>query len=137
VLGCVLKKRAVRDCRLVRPIGISIMCLHVANICDRLPVIRKGHVVLEIIVRVHRSADEMLVFATRVRSVAQVKFCRRLPLLPHMVGVIFLAILYIDFIWPKFSIIQSKVRWPSWLWRQVKVILTLLPGHESGVGSSK
>jgi hypothetical protein len=24
----------------------------------------------------------------------------------------------------------------SWLWRQVKVILTLLPGHESGAGSS-
>ena len=28
------------------------------------------------------------------------------------------------------------VRWPSWLWRQVKVILTHIPGHESGVGSS-
>jgi hypothetical protein len=24
----------------------------------------------------------------------------------------------------------------SWLWRQVKVILTLLPGHESGAGVS-
>lgn len=32
--------------------------------------------------------------------------------------------------------ITSAVRWPSWLWRQVKVILTLIPGHESGVGSS-
>jgi hypothetical protein len=30
----------------------------------------------------------------------------------------------------------NPVRWPSWLWRQVKVILTLLPGHESGAGSS-
>jgi hypothetical protein len=28
------------------------------------------------------------------------------------------------------------VRWPSWLWRQVKVTLTHIPGHESGVGSS-
>ena len=27
-------------------------------------------------------------------------------------------------------------RWPSWLWRQVKVSLAQSPGHESGVGSS-
>ena len=27
-------------------------------------------------------------------------------------------------------------RWPSWLWRQVKVTLTLFPGLERGVGSS-
>jgi hypothetical protein len=31
---------------------------------------------------------------------------------------------------------QTTVRWPSWLWRQVKVLLTLFPGHVSGVGSS-
>ena len=31
---------------------------------------------------------------------------------------------------------QRSVRWPSWLWRQVKVLLTSFPGHESGVGSS-
>jgi hypothetical protein len=29
-----------------------------------------------------------------------------------------------------------KDRWPSWLWRQVKVSLATFPGHESGVGSS-
>ena len=32
--------------------------------------------------------------------------------------------------------VTSKDRWPSWLWRQVKVFLTQFPGHESGVGSS-
>jgi hypothetical protein len=34
------------------------------------------------------------------------------------------------------KISSNKVRWPSWLWRQVKVNLNIIPGHESGVGSS-
>jgi hypothetical protein len=43
---------------------------------------------------------------------------------------------YIPLRYPKFHRKTCTVRWPSWLWRQVKVILTLLPGHESGAGSS-
>jgi hypothetical protein len=43
---------------------------------------------------------------------------------------------YIILGYPKLHRKTCTVRWPSWLWRQVKVILTLLPGHESGAGSS-
>lgn len=50
-----------------------------------------------------------------------------------------LALFNIVFIYlrsQKDGIKSNMVRWPSWLWRQVKVILTHIPGHESGVGSS-